>query len=380
MQSALQPYATAGVAIVGASLIAVTPVAAPLPDVHELRDVALTAGGATDPFIEQFNTASESASLLYNNHSLAPHVGWQQILFDHNGFVQSFLDNPSALPTLVATAQENAKSVMSAFTLLDADSATVSTTHSFTLGGEHSLLVSELPGFLPSSINAETVTSIVNFLSSPASGMMIGLLGPLISPWISLGNSISDHDGLSATLVNFLGAFFNGATLNLDGVLPTINDSGFLPAPMEITSLSFAFGGLLSTGEVGAGPWHLYGETGSTIATVPAVGGSLLNSLGVDLVGVPLLNNLDLTAHPLGPIGAAIGWSELVGQLLGTDWNGKNKPATPPGVLTTFPTIPDTVSGGTDSTAAATAGTDLMNQLGDGLTQLLSGAGFSDIF
>ncbi len=40
MQYALRPYATAGVALVGASIIAVTPVAAPLPEL-QARSVKL---------------------------------------------------------------------------------------------------------------------------------------------------------------------------------------------------------------------------------------------------------------------------------------------------------------------------------------------------
>jgi hypothetical protein len=43
MNSALRPYVTVGAALVGASVIAVTPVTNPLPDVHA-PDIQLTAG------------------------------------------------------------------------------------------------------------------------------------------------------------------------------------------------------------------------------------------------------------------------------------------------------------------------------------------------
>src|SRR5699024_11013283 len=42
--STLRPYATAGVAIVGAGLIALTPALAPVHDISATREVALTAG------------------------------------------------------------------------------------------------------------------------------------------------------------------------------------------------------------------------------------------------------------------------------------------------------------------------------------------------
>ena len=57
MHTAIRPYATAGVALVGASVIAVSPVAAPLPDVHipSLRlPVELTQ--STSPILSLDNT------------------------------------------------------------------------------------------------------------------------------------------------------------------------------------------------------------------------------------------------------------------------------------------------------------------------------------
>ena len=44
MQQALRPYATAGVALVGAGLIAITPMAPRLPDTFTVQDIKLGLG------------------------------------------------------------------------------------------------------------------------------------------------------------------------------------------------------------------------------------------------------------------------------------------------------------------------------------------------
>lgn len=82
MQHALRPYVTAGIALVGSSLISVTPAVAPMPGIATIRDVALT-GAMEDflaPWIEQYNTAAANATTLFNNFALAPFVGYQQDL------------------------------------------------------------------------------------------------------------------------------------------------------------------------------------------------------------------------------------------------------------------------------------------------------------
>jgi hypothetical protein len=172
MQSALQPYATAGVAIVGASLIAVTPVAAPLPDIHTVRDVALTAGDSTsgnffDPFIDPFNTASDNGTQLAHNFGAAPFVGAQQFIVNQAGFLQDFFNDPTSsnLADITGQIQDNLKSVITGFTGIDMDSDTQGVVFDHTLEGLRSTLAALLPGFLPSSIDPDTVTTILDFLS-----------------------------------------------------------------------------------------------------------------------------------------------------------------------------------------------------------------------
>ena len=78
----------------------------------------------------------------------------------------------------------------------------------------------------------------------------MGELGPDHRPLVALGNSISAGDDFNKTLANMVGAFFNGADLNLDSLIPAIEQAGILPAGMNIENLDIAFGGLLSPGEV----------------------------------------------------------------------------------------------------------------------------------
>ncbi|WP_167666204.1 outer membrane porin GjpA [Mycolicibacter icosiumassiliensis] len=373
MQLALQPYVTAGIAIAGASLIAVPTVAAPLPGVSPVANIQAPAIQLTSAWDDAFNAGSANLTQLVNNYGLAPGVSFQQSLVNMVGFMQLMIDDPANITTIAEQMQDNIKNVMSSFSLLNVDDDTLATTTAFTVNGDHNLLLSQIPGFLPASVDPETVTTILNFLSSPLSGIIIGSLGPSIAPWVALDNSITDHDSISDTLANMVGAFFNGATLNLDSLLPAINNAGLLPAPMEIDNLEFAFGGLLTGGSVAHSPWNIYSSDGSVFQSVPVVGGSIINSLGINILGIPVLGHLGFDGHAIGPIGAWLSFSELTAQLLGAGWNvagdGKGAPTTPtcpPLACIDFPTIPGDDAGG----AAATdvGGGDFFSHLTDVIT------------
>ena len=99
MQQALRPYVTAGVALVGAGLIAITPMAPRLPDTFTVQDIKLVSGEDTlpdlaAPWIDVFNTASENASTLASNFALAPAVGLQQELVNLSDQFQQLLQRP----------------------------------------------------------------------------------------------------------------------------------------------------------------------------------------------------------------------------------------------------------------------------------------------
>ncbi|MEB3034099.1 outer membrane porin GjpA [[Mycobacterium] nativiensis] len=391
MQQYLRPYVTAGIAIVGSGLIAATPVAAPPADVPAFRDVALAAGGtlpdALAPWQDVFNAMSTNATQLANNFFLAPAVGLQQFIANQAAFFQQIFDDPANIPNVMNEMQTHLKAVNDAFTLLGADASTITTTTLHTLNpgfdvvsnpdgsigieAGHAALFQLLPNFLPAD-QAATLTPIIDFLASPASAMIIGALGPSISPWVALANSLTDGDGIGQTLANMFGAYFNGATLNLDGLIPLIEQSGLLPLPAGTTlnSLSFAFGGMLSGGEVSNAPYQLFDSSGDSVVSIPAVGGSIFNSLGLNITASLAGTSLPLNVDPvaIGPWGAWEAWSQTVAGLLGGQawaWDGKNgtpPPAEPPLSGFSIPTIPDSFFDGGAAGGAAAASSSAVEE------------------
>lgn len=383
MQQTLRPYVTAGIAIVGSGLIAATPVAAPVASVPTIRDVALTAGGLPDlmaPWTEVFNKASENATILTQNFLLAPGVGFQQFLANQTQFWQSILDDPSKIPDVMQQMQHNLDAVLTGYTLQNASgelgingaSGTIGDVAVHTLSGTdlagggfgHDLLFGLLPQFLPADM-ASIATPIVNFLASPLSAIIIGSLGPSIAPWVAMMNSIQDGDGFNQIMASWMDGYLNGATLNLDFLLPLIAQTGLLPPGNDIDHLSFTLGGLLTPGDVAVGPYQVHDAAGNLIE-VPAVGGSIFNGLGISLttgmLGTPLTISID--GHGVGPIAAMEAWGQTVGALLGSGWTGKDPiEVSPPWPGINFPTLPDDFfdDGGTGSGAAtdALAGMDL---------------------
>lgn len=361
----LRPYATAGVALVGASLVAVTPVAAPPTERQTLREVELTAGGLSDlvqPWQDMFNTTSANASVLLDNYFIAPGLAMQQFMVNQADFAQQLLDDPASLPAVTAQLQENLVAVLTGYSLSDPSTQVLNSVINHTLSpadGDdvtgHYQIFSLLPSYMPPD-QADMVIPILNFLASPLSGIIIGSLGPAISPWVALMNSITDGDGLNEILANTVGAYFNGATLDLGSLLPLINDSGYLPGGMGLAHLDFAFGGLLTPGVVAVGP---YGVDGTD---VPAVGGSIFNSVGLDMTGVPFAGHFPIESHAVGPIGAWMGWGQTLASLLGwitvapaPGWDGKGPiDVGPPGVDLSLPTIPDDLLDDGGASALAT--------------------------
>ena len=391
MQQALRPYVTAGVAFVGAGLIAITPMAPRLPDTFTVQDVKLVSGEDTlpdlaAPWVDVYNTASENASTLASNLALAPAVDLQQELVNLSDQFQQLFNDPtsSTLANVVQEMQTNLDNVLTGIGLQGTsiggftetfgwEKGSIATTVlQHTMIGNHALLFGEVPGYLPAS-DAGLIEPIINFLGSPDSAILMGDIGPFISPLVELSNCITAGDDLNTTLADVTGAFFNGADLNLDSLLPTINDliGSMFPPGMTLSELDIAFGGLLSTGSVQVTDY----VSGGT--EVPAVGGSIFNSVGLEFTGVPTIGTLDLTSEPIGPIAAWETMSQTISALLGSDWSDPtatvgagdvNDPitldVTAPAIGITFPTLLTDLFGDSSS-AGATAATDLTSLVQD---------------
>ena len=197
MQLAARPHVTAGIALAGAAAIAVSPMAPPLPDIHlpnqhELQAAAvrLTAGwDPLAPWKNAFNTASGNASTLADNFLLAPGVGLQQAIVNEVGFLNEVLKDPSSLNTVLTQIATNAQTVASGLTGVNASAATNKAAQAHSVDALHGALVSLLPGLLPAGTDTAAVTQVLDVLASPASGLLMGAVGPVISPGVALLNS-----------------------------------------------------------------------------------------------------------------------------------------------------------------------------------------------
>lgn len=381
MHAILRPYATAGVIIAGTGLIAATPVMAPAPAITSVIDVALAAGGGlpalAEPWIDVYNTSAANATTLLNNYLLAPGVAWQQLYANVMGYAQQFLDDPSAtsLADINQTIQEHWVAVRDAYALpLDVDQATYNTVNHHTIDGTitagHLLLIAQVPGYLPPGTDVDGVNAALNWMISPMSAMLMGSLGPGISPWIAMMNSIGEGDDLNGIMASAWDGFLNGAVLHLDSLLPMINDAGFLPAGMSLDRLDYTFGGLLTTGSVQLANYQVVGAGDEVLATVPTVGGSLFNGLGLEMVGVPFLNTINVVGQGIGPIAAWEMWGQTISALLGSGWDGKNTvTVTPPWTGVELPIIPDNFF---DDGGASAQATDVFSGIEDVLNGLFS--------
>jgi len=358
-QLAPHHWITAGVAVAGLIAVApgVTPVVPHLQHDVQAAAVRLTAGW--DPLTAlqtAFDTASANASTLENNFLLAPGVGLQQAIVNQVGFLNEVLKDPSSISTVLQQIATNAQTVATGLTGVGASAATNTAAQAHSVDALHGALLSLLPTMLPAGVDPATVTDVLDVLASPASGLLMGAVGPVISPGVALlnsalaiGTALQAKDPTTALSdllnvpANVVGSFFNGADLNLDALVPLIAKAGILPAGTTINALDVAFGGLLSVGSVSQGTYTQNG----TITPITTPGGSILNSigLGVSLNGIAL----PIASHAVGTLGALESISQTVGVLLGDHWDGKKAVQTAP-----LSTLSDTAAA-TTATKDATA-------------------------
>lgn len=349
-------WAAAGVALAGASILAVAPV------VHSEVPTAYKATEATvrlaadwkplEPYIEAFNTASKNAATLADNYFLAPGLPLQQVIVNQARYLNEVLNDPSKADDVLKEMRANLESVIAGVTGIGATGDTLDTMKNHSVDGGHGLILQLLPSFLPAggAVDPDLVSAIVTVLASPMSGVLMGLVGPVISPAVAVLNSgiaiaaaiqAGDPDAVFSDVLSapadVIGSVFNGATLDLTALAPFINDTGLLGGT-KINTLDVAFGGLFTPGSIGRGKYE-----GSNGTEITAPGGSILNSVGMkvttDALGLPFTIRFD--GQAVGPIGAMQGLGQTVGALLGDGWDGKSGKAIPPLSGLQFPTVSD---------------------------------------
>ncbi len=264
-------------------------------------------------------------------------------------------DPLTALTDVVATASQNSTVAFEYSTLIGANDSVLDAVLPNTVDMLHQDLFESLHDIVPSGLGpqlSQVITDFFDFSASPASGVLLGLVGPVISPLVALGNSVGDLTGatpdptaalldLIDTPANVIGGFLGGANLNLDPLLPLLSD--LVPKDTTVNSFGFAFPGLLSPGDTEAG----------------AGGGSILNSVSTNLT-FHLHDGtiqVDLPGEPVGPIAALTNLSQVVVEAMGSDGTGN------PLADLTSPTLGLADLSGAAMMGASTAPTDTLANL-----------------
>ncbi|WP_131721517.1 outer membrane porin GjpA [Mycolicibacter heraklionensis] len=344
-RTARRPWIPVGLALLGAGTLAATPVALPTPNLHNPA-VQLTAGEFDPiiPWVDAFNTASANVTALSDFFFEAPAATWQQAIVNQIGYLGQLVQNPGSIGDIFTQIGDHLQTASESFVLGGAPDEVISATLPHTLEAAHTQLYNLLPLVLEAFLQldpatVDSVMTTVDYLASPLSGVLMGLVGPFVSPIVELVNSVEvitddlsgDNPDVTAALndlinipANLTNAFLNGATLDLSGLLPLLSEEGILPEGVVFTSLGIAFGGLLTPG-----------ATDGTIPDNLGIGGSLFNALAF-VMQSPLPAGIG--GVPVGPMGALESLSQILAGAIG--WDGTGNPLAD----LTFPTLPTDVA------------------------------------
>ncbi|MGV1006715.1 MAG: outer membrane porin GjpA [Candidatus Nanopelagicales bacterium] len=276
MQVSARSYLTAGIAVLGAGAMALSPIQ-PVATSTALspvltKAVAVNLAAAIDPITPIITTIQTTlantttlisdwvanpfpiASAVVNNWLLylteLPDIGGiiSQVIGNIPNALQAPFDPgtisagppPAGTPPAGLANGDNISDIGVAAPILGLIPVTQKTVYSL------------LPDLLPAA-TVTALTPVLNFLNTPISGVLLGLVGPVIAPFVALGNGISgaiaalqasDWAGAINDLINIptnmINAGLNGTTLDLT---PLVGSA----LPPEVTKIGLALGGLLTT-------------------------------------------------------------------------------------------------------------------------------------
>jgi hypothetical protein len=348
MQLVIRPLITAGVALAGASVVAVTPLTAPVPGLPDVQSRAVKLMSGEDPLTEWgtvLQTAETDATDIYDHWSAAPFADLQQEIVNDAGYVEDLLKNPSDISTVLTDIQDNATALFggsaadpgalwgpflpaggASDTLYQSLDAIVNSTGTGAFGPgilsvNHDQLFTltqelVLPSLFTDPNTESLASSLLDFTASPESGVLIGEIGTALSPVLefnadvtaigdALGGSTPDFTTALQDLANMpadiTNAFLNGYG-DVD-ITSLVQDLGLTSVPFfgtsaDITGVTVDLGGLLSGG------------------------GSLFDSIGIGLNTE--LGELDLSGVAVGPLASMVEMGESIAEALG--WNGVGDP------------------------------------------------------
>ncbi len=329
MNVSARSYLTAGAAALSATAIVMAPVqplpqgSATSPALHSALAVNLAASiDPITPWVETFQTAAVNIERILSAVTTAPAPIITQVLANLGTYLSEFPDISLILNQVVGNVG-NALGApfavpVSCSDLEQGPCESISTAN--VLAGipvlgtlNQQQVFALLPAILPEDQYA-SLKPVLDFTTSPVSGVLLGLIGPVVAPVLSVVNSVgaiidalrqSDFEGAINELINIpanaVNAFLNGGpVLDLAPVLSLVG----VTLPDSISSLGFNMGGLLSTGISPAQP-----DMPGPVAEVMFDGLAFTADLGTGA----------LADHPglsVGPIGSLIGLTNNVAEAI----------------------------------------------------------------
>jgi hypothetical protein len=357
MQLATHPWITAAVALAGTSVIAVTPVAVPLPDV-QIRAVQLTSGFDDITWDQVFSNASTSfTDNILNPFTGAPFPALQQVLENLAGYVETVLTDPSKITDIPTEIQNNLTAALNAtiepfnptgsesYLLPSLDSTPVTVgfsvsacssigclgfSPSIDLGGHDALLNDLINGLqinllgidfgtvnilsdILGSTTASEVLPYLEFVGSPLSGVLWGGIGTELSPLAQLlDDGIQIFDALDSSTPDF-----TTALADLEAIPANVTNAfleGYGNAANLLSEVGLSLPGVTPELDLGG-------------LLSPA--GSLFNAIGFDLGASSSTTVLGVTwsasagiddpATTVGPVASLIELGQAIAQSIGWD-------------------------------------------------------------
>lgn len=287
MTVSTRSYLIAGMAALSAGAIAVAPVQPVSQDLalapQQVSSLAVGLAASIDPitpWIDTFQATADNISGLFTSWASAPLPIIQQVVANQLTYLGELPD----IGLIISQVVGNIGNAITAPFQADLN----------TLDEPHQLAWQLLPQIAP------TLTGpLIDFTTSSLTGILLGLVGPVVAPVLQLVDSVSsiisalgdsDFTGALNDLINIpanlVNAFLNGGqTLDLTGIISAIG----IELPAALAGIGLTFGGLLSPG------------------------GSAFNSLQlVAQIAPPPFPSITIPGAPAGALGSLIGLTQAV--------------------------------------------------------------------
>lgn len=301
MSVAIRPFTATSLAVLCATMIIPAPQPAAPPGAPA-PPVQLAAGfDALTPWVQTLDQALTNVTNLVTESVTPPLPLLQQVVVNQIGYLQEFVTDPSAIVDIIGAIWGN----------LVAAVTTPWEYFSGSLDSAHQTLFALLSPFLdPEWLD------LLDFLASPVSGVLLGTLGMVASPWLEL------RDSVDATI----GAIHDGdavGALNEIVNIPAQMTDGFLNGygPVDLTEQLAPILPDLPIGRIGA--------VGVELGGLLSPGGSVFNAVGID-VGTTIFGRwvsapgFPADGNLVGPLGSLIDLGHAITEAIG--WDGVGNP------------------------------------------------------